>query len=169
MKFMGTSINYVSLFFWNHIRIQSFAFLVWDRPQITYAKWVPIFLYMERIPKQFIKISLKNPQNILLCNKMSYKNDRKITFSKKSNFQILQPDFILYVKIWSILVKKQLKIIIKKWTNLFCSAKKLFCSVNFFPAKIFSGILVIFLSKKNLAGKNSLSKKVFSLSKKGYP
>ncbi len=27
------------------------------------------------------------------------------------------------------------------WTNLFCSAKKLFCSVNFFPAKIFSGIL----------------------------
>jgi hypothetical protein len=57
-------------------------------------------------------------------------------------------------------------------TNLFCSAKKLFCSVNFFPAKIFSGILEkgnLSEQKKILAGKNSLSKKVFSLSKKCYP
>jgi hypothetical protein len=51
--------------------------------------------------------------------------------------------------------------------------------VNFFPAKFFSGILEkgnLFEQKKILAGKNSLSKKVFSLSKKvfslskkGYP
>jgi hypothetical protein len=50
-------------------------------------------------------------------------------------------------------------------SNLFCSAKNLFCSVNFFPAKIFSGILEkgnLSEQKKILAGKNSLSKK-------GYP
>jgi hypothetical protein len=43
--------------------------------------------------------------------------------------------------------------------------------VIFFPAKIFSGILEkgnLFEQKKFLAGKNSLSKKVFSLSKKGF-
>jgi hypothetical protein len=59
------------------------------------------------------------------------------------------------------------QIILKmKWTNLFCSAKKLFCSVNFFPAKIFSGILEkgnLSEQEKILAGKNSLSKKGFSL------
>jgi hypothetical protein len=47
----------------------------------------------------------------------------------------------------------------------FCSAKKLFCSVNFLPAKIFSGILEkenLSEQKKILAGKNSLRKK-------GYP
>jgi hypothetical protein len=50
--------------------------------------------------------------------------------------------------------------------------KKLFCSVNFFPAKFFSGILEkgnLSEQEKILAGKNSLSKKVFSLSKKGFP
>jgi hypothetical protein len=52
-----------------------------------------------------------------------------------------------------------------KRTNLFWSAKKIFCSVNFFPAKIFSGILekgnLSFKQEKILAGKNSLSKKGF--------
>jgi hypothetical protein len=50
--------------------------------------------------------------------------------------------------------------------------KKLFCSVYFFPAKIFSGILEkgnLSEKEKILAEKNSLSKKVFSLSKKGFP
>jgi hypothetical protein len=43
---------------------------------------------------------------------------------------------------------------------------------EFFPAKIFSGILEkgnLSEQEKILAGKNSLSKKVFSLSKKGFP
>jgi hypothetical protein len=43
--------------------------------------------------------------------------------------------------------------------------KKLFCSVNFFSAKIFSGILENgnLSEQKILAGKNSLSKKGFPL------
>jgi hypothetical protein len=42
-----------------------------------------------------------------------------------------------------------------KRTNLFCSAKKLVCSVNFFPAKIFSGILEKgnFSKQKKFGGK----------------
>jgi hypothetical protein len=41
----------------------------------------------------------------------------------------------------------------------------LFCSVNFFPAKIFSGIL----EKRNLSGQKKIWREKNSLSKKGYP
>jgi hypothetical protein len=44
------------------------------------------------------------------------------------------------------------------WTNLFCS-------VNFFPAKIFSGIL----EKGNLSEQKKIWREKNSLSKKGYP
>ncbi len=48
-------------------------------------------------------------------------------------------------------------------TNLFCSAKKLFCSVNFFPPKFFL-IRKIFLfqnTRKNFGGKKLTEQKSF--------
>jgi hypothetical protein len=56
-------------------------------------------------------------------------------------------------------------LISKERTNLFCSAKKLICSVNFFPAKIFSGILEkgnLSEQEKILAGKKFTEQKRFS-------
>ncbi len=54
----------------------------------------------------------------------------------------------------------------------FLHSEKTFLLSEFFPAKIFSCSERFPFSKipeKILAGKNSLSKKVFSLSKKGFP
>jgi hypothetical protein len=57
------------------------------------------------------------------------------------------------------------------WTNLFCSAKKLFCSVNFFPAKIFSGTLEkgnLSEQEKILAGKKLTEQKSFFAKQKRF-